>query len=123
VVYSDRIRERFRRPRYQGSLPAPDAAFEDVNPLCGDRIRIECRTADGRIVDARHRGDCCAICTASADVLLERVIGEPLDLPSRLTAADLLERLDADVGASRMKCVTLPLSVLRGALDGKEVAR
>jgi len=51
------------------------------------------------------------------------VIGEPLDLPSRLTAADLLERLNADVGASRMKCVTLPLSVLRGALDGKEVAR
>ncbi|HTY78982.1 MAG TPA: iron-sulfur cluster assembly scaffold protein [Candidatus Bathyarchaeia archaeon] len=123
MVYSSRIRERFRHPRYQGSLPGPDAAFEDVNPLCGDRIRIECRIADARIADARHRGDCCAICTASADVLLERVIGEPLDLASRLTAADLLERLEADVGASRIKCVTLPLSVLRGALDGKEVAR
>ena len=123
MVYSDRIRERFRRPRYQGTIPEPDAAFEDVNPLCGDRIRVECRIASGRLVDARHRGDCCAICVASADVLLERVIGEPLDLASRLTAADLLERLEADVGASRIKCVTLPLLVLRGALDGKEVAR
>ena len=123
MVYSDLIRERFRHPRYQGSLERPDAAFEDVNPLCGDRIRIECRIADGRLVDARHRGDSCAICVASADVLLERAIGEPLDLASRLTTADLLERLEADVRASRIKCVTLPLTVLLGALDGKEVAR
>jgi len=123
VVYSNLIRERFRHPRYRGTLEHPDAAFEDVNPLCGDRIRIECRFADGRLADARHRGDSCAICVASADVLLERAIGEPLDLASRLTAADLLERLEADVRASRIRCVTLPLTVLQGALDGREVAR
>jgi len=123
VVYSNLIRERFRHPRYRGTLEHPDAAFEDVNPLCGDRIRIECRFADGRLADARHRGDSCAICVASADVLLERAIGEPLDFASRLTAADLLERLEADVRASRIRCVTLPLTVLQGALDGREVAR
>jgi NifU-like protein involved in Fe-S cluster formation len=123
VAYSDIIRDRFRHPRYRGKIEQPDAAFEDVNPLCGDRIRIECRVTDGRLADARHHGDSCAICVASADVLLERAIGEPLDLPSRLTTADLLERLDADVRASRLKCVALPLTVLQAALDGKEVAR
>ena len=46
-------------------------------------------------------------------------IGEPLDLASRLTTADLLERLKADVRASRIKCVALPLTVLQGALDGR----
>jgi hypothetical protein len=56
-------------------------------------------------------------------VLLERAIGEPLDLASRLTTGDLLERLEADVRASRIRCVTLPLTVLQGALDGREVAR
>jgi NifU-like protein involved in Fe-S cluster formation len=94
-----------------------------VNPLCGDRIRIECRIADGRLADARHRGDSCAICIASADVLLERAIGQPLDLVSRLTTADLLVRLETDIRASRIKCVTLPLTVLQGALEGREVAR
>jgi len=123
MVYSNLIRERFRHPRYHGALEQPDAAFEDVNPLCGDRIRIECRIADGRLADARHRGDSCAICIASADVLLECAIGQPLDLVSRLTTADLLERLEADVRASRIKCVTLPLTVLQGALEGREVAR
>ncbi len=123
MVYSDLIRERFRHPRYQGSLERPDAAFEDVNPLCGDRIRIECRIAGGMVTDARHQGDSCAICAASADVLLESVIGKPVDSVTAVTAADLLERLQADVRPSRMKCVTLPLTVLQGALDGREVAR
>ena len=123
MVYSSVIRERFRAPRYRGNLREPDASFEDVNPLCGDRIRIECRIAGGTITDARHRGDSCAICAASADVLLESVIGQSVDSVSTLTAADLLERLQADVRASRMKCVTLPLTVLQGALEGREVAR
>ena len=35
----------------------------------------------------------------------------------------LLERLEADIRPTRMKCVTLPLSVLQGALEGREVAR
>src|SRR5712691_197639 len=103
MIYSSVIRERFRQPRFRGELTQPDASFEDVNPLCGDRIRIECRIAGGTVTDARHRGDSCAICAASADVLLER--------------------LQADVRASRMKCVTLPLTVLQGALEGREVAR
>jgi nitrogen fixation NifU-like protein len=122
-LYSDVIRERFRHPRFRGALASPDAVFEDVNPLCGDRIRVECRIADGRIAEARFTGDSCAIATASADVLLELVTGQALDFAHALDAGRLLERLDADIRPSRMKCVTLPLSVLQGALDGKEVAR
>src|SRR5262249_53126518 len=123
VVYSDLIRARFRRPRYRGSVDRPAAASEDVNPLRGDRTRIECRIPDGRLADARHHGDSCAIGVAPADVLLERTIGEPVELASRLTTADLLERLEADVRPSRLRCVSLPLTVLQSALDGKEVAR
>jgi nitrogen fixation protein NifU and related proteins len=123
VVYSSVIRDRFRAPQYRGTLPEANAAFEDVNPLCGDRIRIECRIAGGRVRDARHRGDSCAICAASADVLLESVIGVSVDTALMTTAADLLARLQADVRASRMRCVTLPLTVLQGALTAREVAR
>ena len=123
MVYSSVIRERFRAPRYRGTLPDANASFEDVNPLCGDRICIECRIAGGKVVDARHHGDSCAICAASADVLLESVIGRPVDSVSAVTVANLLERLQADVRPSRMKCVMLPLTVLQGALEGREVAR
>ena len=123
ALYSDVIRERFRNPRFRGTLPDADTAFEDVNPLCGDRIRIECRLADGKIAEARFTGDCCAIAAASADILIEQMLRQPAARAHTLHARDLLERLDADIRPSRMKCVTLPLSVLQGALDRKEVAR
>jgi nitrogen fixation NifU-like protein len=122
-VYSSVIRDRFRKPRFRGSVAEPDAVYEDVNPLCGDRIRIECRLAEGRITDARHTGDSCAIAAAAADVLLELMVGQPVERAHTVDTAELLERLQADIRPSRMKCVMLPLSVLQGALDGKEVAR
>ncbi len=122
ALYSDVIRERFRRPRFHGALEGADVTGEDVNPLCGDRVRIQGRLADGRLAEARWSGDCCAISAASADVLLEMMQGQPASLARGLTPASLLERLDADIRPSRMKCVALPLSVLQGALE-PEVTR
>jgi nitrogen fixation protein NifU and related proteins len=119
ALYSSVIRERFRQPRFRGAIEGPDAAAEDVNPLCGDRVRIQARLADGRIAQARWSGDCCAIAAASADVLLEMLEGQPASRARDVTTATLLERLDADVRPSRMKCVALPLTVLHRAL-GKE---
>jgi len=123
MVYSDVIRERFRRPKFHGSLASPDAAFEDVNPLCGDRVRIECRISDGRLAEARHRGDSCAICVASADLLVEMATGLSVEAAAALEAPALLERLGAEIRPTRLRCVTLPLSVLQGALEGHEAAR
>ncbi|MGH7373399.1 MAG: iron-sulfur cluster assembly scaffold protein [Candidatus Rokuibacteriota bacterium] len=122
ALYSNVIRDRFRRPRFRGALEQPDVAGEDVNPLCGDRVRIQGRLQDGRLAEARWSGDCCAISAASADLLLEMMQGQPAGLARELTTASLLERLDADIRPSRMKCVALPLSVLQGALE-KEVTR
>ena len=123
VQYSNVIRERFRRPRFRGRLEGATAAFEDVNPLCGDRIAIECRFEADRLADARHHGDCCAICGASADLLVEMSLGKTTEELGRIATSDLLERLEADIRPTRLKCVTLPLSVLHGALAGKAVAR
>ena len=119
ALYSDVIRDRFRRPRFRGILEEPDVAAEDVNPLCGDRVRIQGRVADGRLIEARWSGDCCAISAASADVLLEMMEGQPASRAHEISTATLLERLDSDIRPSRMKCVALPLTVLQDALGEK----
>jgi nitrogen fixation NifU-like protein len=116
ALYSTVIRDRFRRPRYRGTIERPDVSGEDVNPLCGDRVRVQVRLADGRLVEGRWTGDCCAISAASADVLLEMMTGQPAARVRELTPESILERLDSDVRPSRMKCVALPLTVLQGAL-------
>ena len=116
--YSDVIRERWRQPRFRGELPGVTAQAEDVNPLCGDRVRIMLRLDDGRVAEAGFVGDSCAICTASADVLAELVTGRLAAEARAVETADVLSVLQADIRPTRMRCVTLPLSVLAQALNG-----
>jgi len=123
MLYSPVISERFRHPRFFGELGAPDAVFEDVNPLCGDRVRIEVRLVNGGVADARFKGDSCAICMASADLLVEMARGMGISEVLALGPDDLLGRLEARIRPSRMTCVTLPLQVLKGALQGVGAAR
>ena len=123
MLYSSIISERFRHPRFFGDLDGADAVFEDVNPLCGDRVRIQLRLANGGIADARFKGDSCAICMASADLLVEMARGRAIDEALALGPDDLLARLEARIRPSRMTCVTLPLQVLNGALAAVGVAR
>lgn len=116
ALYSDMIRERWRRPRFRGELAGATATAEDVNPLCGDRVRMQVRVEGGRVSAARFAGDSCAICTAAADVVAELVEGRPRSEAAALEAADVLTVLQADVRPTRMRCVTLPLTVLGKAL-------
>lgn len=115
-LYSDVIRERWRRPRFRGDLAGATASAEDVNPLCGDRVRMMVRLADGAVRDVRFTGDSCAICVASADVVAELAHGRPAAAAAALAADDVLAVLQADIRPTRMRCVTLPISVLQQAL-------
>jgi nitrogen fixation NifU-like protein len=116
ALYSDAIRERWRRPRRRGELPGATASAEDVNPLCGDRVRMQARIDGDRVSAVRFAGDSCAICTASADVLAELAEGRSRAEAAELGAADVLGVLQADVRPTRLRCVTLPISVLARAL-------
>lgn len=116
-LYGDVIRERWRRPRFRGELSDASAVAEDVNPLCGDRVRLMFRLGADRVEAARFVGDSCAICTASADVLMELAEGRRPQDALAVSAADILEVLAADVRPTRMRCVTLPLGVLKTALS------
>ena len=115
-LYSDTIRERWRRPRFRGELPSATAQAEDVNPLCGDRVRMMLDLKDGAVAAVRFTGDSCAICTASADVTAELAEGRPAAEVARLTTEDVLAVLQADIRPTRMRCVALPVSVLQKAL-------
>jgi nitrogen fixation protein NifU and related proteins len=117
-LYSDTIRQRWRKPRFRGELPGATAVAEDVNPLCGDRVRMMLRfDDDGAVAGVRFTGDSCAICTASADVTAELAEGRPAREAARVTTEDVLAILQADIRPTRMRCVTLPVTVLQKALQ------
>ncbi|HXN84263.1 MAG TPA: iron-sulfur cluster assembly scaffold protein [Myxococcales bacterium] len=116
ALYGEVISEHFRRPRNQGSFERADAWHEELNPLCGDRVRIELRLSEGRIAEARFRGDACMVVVASASLLTERVRGLSMAEASRLSREEVLGALQTELRPARVPCALLPLEALRGAL-------
>jgi nitrogen fixation protein NifU and related proteins len=113
-MYGDVIIDHYRHPRNQGSLENPDIAHEELNPLCGDRVRIELALApDGSVRAARFRGDLCMIAQAASSLLTELVIGVELDQIADLPQTKLLDALHAEIRPARMNCALLPLTVLK----------
>jgi nitrogen fixation NifU-like protein len=108
--------EHYRRPHNQRALAVPTQAHEGVNPLCGDRVRMELEVRDGVVVDAAFAASACAIATASASLLTDRVRGGAVDDARRLDDESVVAALGAGVPVARRGCALLPLQVLRQAL-------
>ncbi len=118
--YKEYILDHYRNPRNFGMLDAPDATAEDLNPLCGDRIRFDLQIdADGRVSDVKFSGKGCAISQASASMLSESLKGEKLEDVARLSQERVLENVGIGISPARMKCAMLGLKVVKSAALGE----
>jgi nitrogen fixation NifU-like protein len=121
--YKEYILDHYRNPRNFGHLEAPTATAEDLNPLCGDKIRFELLVdSEGRVSDVRFSGKGCAISQASASMLSETLRGEKLEDVARFSQERVLENVGIGISPARMKCAMLGLKVVKSAALG-EIAR
>lgn len=118
-LYREIIIERYKTPQFRGQLDPHDIQFEDNNPLCGDHIEVTLRVGeDGSVTDAAFDGKGCAISQASADLLMEAIIGKTLDAIKQLNKEFLLDLLGIELGPVRLKCALLSLKVLKAGVYG-----
>jgi nitrogen fixation NifU-like protein len=117
--YRDYILDHYRNPRNFGTLEKPDAQAEDLNPLCGDQIKMELRVDDGIVRDLRFSGKGCAISQASASMLTEAVKGMKLEDVAKLSKEIVLDNVGIGISPTRMKCAMLGLRVLKSAAIGE----
>lgn len=117
-LYREVILDHYRNPRNAGTIENPDISYEDTNPLCGDRIRIDLKVAGGKVTEIKFHGRGCAISQASTSMLTEMIQGQELEEIRSLTAQDLLDELGIPISPARVKCALLGLKVLKTGAYG-----
>lgn len=120
ALYREAILDHYKHPRYKGHLEAPDFQYHDHNPFCGDEITVELKVKDGIVVDAAFDGHGCAISQATASMLMEEIIGMPVEEIKKMDKEYILELLGIEIGPVRLKCALLPLKVLKAGAYGLE---
>lgn len=76
TFYNEILTDHNLHPGHKHDLPDANLILEGVNPSCGDDIWLKLKVEDGRITDGAFVGDGCAISQASADMMLDLIIGK-----------------------------------------------
>jgi nitrogen fixation NifU-like protein len=135
-LYRAVVVEHGKRPRHRGPIADATHAAEGDNPLCGDAIRVEVAMRGETLHALGFTGESCAIATASASLMCERLAGEPAAAALRVadamdqlcargaaddprTLGDLLAFAEVHRHPVRVSCALLAWRVLRSALGDR----
>lgn len=135
--YNEVLIDHNLHPQHLHELPGATCSHAGMNPSCGDEITLHLTVQDGIITDGSYTGVGCAISNASADIMLDLIIGRTKAEAAHLTelfmkmiggeiSDDELEELD-EAGAlqniakmpARVKCAVLGWRTLQFLLDGQ----
>jgi nitrogen fixation NifU-like protein len=112
-MYQENILDHYENPRNFGNLKDKDVSSHDKNPLCGDVFDMDIKFKDGNVYDIKFSGHGCAISTASASMLTEKIMGMPIEDVRKLEQKDIVEMLGIELSHVRIKCAMLPLKVAK----------
>src|SRR5258707_919843 len=131
-LYHEKLVARAQAGRLRERLEQPDKTVTLDNPLCGDRVTIDLKLADGKVLEAGHRTRGCLLCEAASALIVEQAPGASTDAlvgltdrvrhflqkdgpaPSGWSAVE--EFAPVRKVKSRQDCVMLPFRALAQAL-------
>lgn len=138
TFYNEILTAHNLHPYNKHPLPNPGVWMRGVNPSCGDDILLQLTIKDGKIAEGSFVGTGCAISQASADIMIDLILGKTTEEALRLkdiflrmikseATEDELEELDEAICLqdishmpTRVKCAVLGWHTLEEILKKPE---
>ena len=88
-IYQEVILDHYKHPHHRGLREPYHAQSFQVNPTCGDEVRLRVALSEDRdrIDDVSYDGQGCSISQASTSVLTDQVIGQTVGDALKTVAA------------------------------------
>ena len=115
--YKEIIIDHYKSPRNFGTLENPDLSINEANASCGDVIHISVNMEGNTIKTVKWQGVGCAISTAAASMLSEKVVGMNKTDLLAFGEGGIVQLLGGEVNPGRMKCATLAYRALVKVLN------
>ena len=129
------ILDHYQNPRNKSLVEDDSYIFENMNNTsCIDEVNVQIKfNEEGIVEDVRFDGEACAMCTSSASIMVETLIGKTIDevkeilknfsnmIDEKEYNGDILEEAivydDVYKQPNRKKCVLLPWWGIEKALE------
>ncbi len=137
-IYREIVNEHNLHPEHKHDLCDPTVCLHGVNPSCGDDIELKLKIENGMIKDGSFVGSGCAVSQASADMMLDLIIGQTkedaektIDIFNRMiqgkASEEEIESLDEAAALqnisfmpARVKCAQLGWNTMKKIIEEDE---
>ncbi|GAF64946.1 Fe-S cluster assembly sulfur transfer protein SufU [Alkalihalobacillus trypoxylicola] len=135
TLYRQVIMDHYKNPRNRGEFEGESLTINMNNPTCGDRIQLQMKVEEDRVVDAKFVGEGCSISLSSASMMTQAIKGlstkQALDMSQIFSDMMLGKDYDdssfdlGDIEAlqgvtkfpARIKCATLAWKAMEKGLN------
>jgi NifU-like protein involved in Fe-S cluster formation len=119
MPFSEAFNNHLTNPRNAGELADANATAEESNPVCGDRLRLSLRIADGRIEAASFLAYGCPPTLVCGSVLTELIVGKSIDEAMLLSRKDLVDAIGG-LPSRKQHAAALAIETLHSAIESKK---
>jgi len=118
MAYSDKVLDHYENPRNVGSLDKDDPSVGTGMvgaPACGDVMKLQIKTEDGVITDAKFKTYGCGSAIASSSLVTEWLKGRTLDEAQEIKNSDIAEELA--LPPVKIHCSVLAEDAIKAAIQ------
>lgn len=118
MKYKDEVMDHVKNPRNRKVVEDASHEVKVVNASCGDKLSLSLRIRDGVVEEVGFEDTGCALVTAVASMITEKIKGQPVK-EVKEQAGLIVKKMEEEVSLARIKCVRLSWEGLLEVLEGK----